>query len=232
MYFNVPAGYALLLRTWNPTESSPRRSSPAGAVSVAPQTWSSWPAPRTRPRPSRCRPTPVGQRGGEEHERHAATSAYYPSGRSDCIRVPLPGVSIKLAPVGPKLEIRVKGPSVTPGYFENPSKTREAFDDDGYYCTGDAVRLVDEDDAGKGLVFDGQINEDFKLSSGIWVSLGAIRPGMQRNSSPTPSSPDKTGTASALSSGSTRPTPKPSPTAGRWPMPRRSATRSATPSGA
>ncbi|NED56412.1 AMP-binding protein, partial [Micromonospora aurantiaca] len=89
--------------------------------------------------------------------------AYFASGRSDCIGVPIPGVSVKLAPVGPKLEIRVKGPSVTPGYLDDPERTREAFDEDGYYRTGDAVRLVDGTDPGKGLVFDGRISEDFKL---------------------------------------------------------------------
>jgi feruloyl-CoA synthase len=108
----------------------------------------------------------------------AATSAHFLSGRSDCIGVPLPGVELKLVPVGEKLEIRVKGPNVTPGYHRRPELTAAAFDDEGYYRTGDAVRLIDEDDPDSGLRFDGRIAEDFKLATGTWVSVGTLRPAL------------------------------------------------------
>jgi feruloyl-CoA synthase len=108
----------------------------------------------------------------------AATSAHFASGRADCIGVPLPGVELKLAPVGDKLEIRVKGPNVMPGYHRRPELDAEAFDDDGFYRTGDAVRLIDEHAPERGLRFDGRIAEDFKLSTGTWVSVGTLRPAL------------------------------------------------------
>jgi feruloyl-CoA synthase len=108
----------------------------------------------------------------------AATSAHFTSDRSDCIGVPLPGVELKLNPVGGKLEIRVKGPNVTPGYQRRPDLTAAAFDDEGYYRTGDAARLIDEATPESGLRFDGRIAEDFKLSTGTWVSVGTLRPAL------------------------------------------------------
>jgi feruloyl-CoA synthase len=108
----------------------------------------------------------------------AATSAHFASGRADCIGVPLPGVELKLAPVGDKLEVRVKGPNVMPGYHRRPDLDAEAFDDEGFYRTGDAVRLIDEQAPERGLRFDGRIAEDFKLSTGTWVSVGTLRPAL------------------------------------------------------
>ena len=87
----------------------------------------------------------------------------------------MPGVQIKLAPVGEKLEMRVKGPNVTPGYFARDDLTREVFDEEGFYRTGDAGRLEDPDDPNKGLVFDGRVVEDFKLTTGTFVSVGNLR---------------------------------------------------------
>jgi len=95
--------------------------------------------------------------------------------RSGIIGLPVPGVEVKLAPAEGKLEMRVRGPSVTPGYWREPELTRAAFDDEGFYRMGDAVGFVDPHDAGKGLIFDGRIAEDFKLSSGTWVSVGPLR---------------------------------------------------------
>ncbi|MGB0036513.1 MAG: feruloyl-CoA synthase [Candidatus Acidiferrales bacterium] len=91
------------------------------------------------------------------------------------IGIPVPGVEVKLAPVGDKLEARVRGPNITPGYWRQPELTKKAFDADGFYCFGDAVRFVDPDDVNKGFLFDGRINEDFKLSTGTWVSVGPLR---------------------------------------------------------
>jgi feruloyl-CoA synthase len=106
----------------------------------------------------------------------AATSAHFPITRSDSLGVPLPGVEVVLVPVGGKTEIRVKGPNVTPGYHRRPDLTEAAFDEDGYFRTGDAVALVDPDDVAAGLLFRGRIAEDFKLSTGTFVSVGTLRP--------------------------------------------------------
>jgi feruloyl-CoA synthase len=91
------------------------------------------------------------------------------------IGVPVPGVELKLTPVDDKLEIRVKGPNVTPGYLGDPAQTAKAFDEDGWYRTGDAGKLEDPDDPNKGLVFDGRVVEDFKLTTGTFVSVGNLR---------------------------------------------------------
>jgi feruloyl-CoA synthase len=104
-----------------------------------------------------------------------ATAAHFPSERSGNIGIPVPGVTIKMVPSGDKQELRLKGPNVTPGYFGQPELTAEAFDDEGFYRTGDAGRLVDPNDPSKGLFFDGRTVEDFKLASGTFVQVGRVR---------------------------------------------------------
>ncbi len=91
------------------------------------------------------------------------------------VGVPAAGLSMKLVPNGGKLELRLKGPSITPGYFGDPAKTAEAFDEEGYYCMGDALRPADPDDLTKGFFFDGRVAENFKLTTGTWVAVGAVR---------------------------------------------------------
>jgi feruloyl-CoA synthase len=113
-----------------------------------------------------------------------ATAAHFPIGRAGVIGVPVPGVEIKLAPVDDKLEMRVKGPNVTPGYLGRDDLTRDAFDADGFYRTGDAGRLEDPEDPAKGLVFDGRVVEDFKLSTGTFVSVGTLRVAVLAAASP------------------------------------------------
>jgi feruloyl-CoA synthase len=91
------------------------------------------------------------------------------------IGIPIPGVEAKLVPRGAKLEARVRGPNITPGYWRQPELTAEAFDADGFYSFGDALRFVDPADVNKGFLFDGRFSEDFKLASGTWVSVGPLR---------------------------------------------------------
>jgi feruloyl-CoA synthase len=91
------------------------------------------------------------------------------------IGVPTPGVELKLVPNEGKLEARLRGPHITPGYWRQDDLTRDAFDEEGFYKIGDALKFVDPDDPGKGLLFDGRIAEDFKLSTGTWVSVGPLR---------------------------------------------------------
>jgi feruloyl-CoA synthase len=95
--------------------------------------------------------------------------------RAGVIGIPMPGVEAKLVPSGDKLEIRVKGPNVTPGYWRDAELTRGAFDEEGYYKFGDAVRFLDPQDVNKGLVFDGRFAEDFKMASGTFVNVGPLR---------------------------------------------------------
>jgi feruloyl-CoA synthase len=104
-----------------------------------------------------------------------ATCVHFPIERAGVIGLPAPGCEIKLAPSGGKLEARVRGPNVTPGYYKRDDLTRAAFDDEGFYCIGDALRLADRERPALGLVFDGRVAEDFKLSSGTWVHVGAVR---------------------------------------------------------
>jgi feruloyl-CoA synthase len=95
--------------------------------------------------------------------------------RSGHIGLPCPGVEVKLVPVDGKVEIRFRGPNVMPGYWRQPALSAESFDDEGYYRTGDAVKWVDPAQPAKGLMFDGRIAEDFKLSTGTFVSVGPLR---------------------------------------------------------
>ena len=104
-----------------------------------------------------------------------ATSVHYRIDRAGNVGVPAPGTEIKLVPSGDRMEVRVRGPNITPGYFKRPDLTRELFDDDGFYCPGDAMRLEDPRDPSRGLIFDGRIGENFKLSTGTWVGVGALR---------------------------------------------------------
>ena len=89
--------------------------------------------------------------------------------------VPTPGMELKLVASGDKTEVRYKGPNITPGYWRNAEAAREAFDDEGFFCTGDAIQWIDPQNAHKGIRFDGRIAEDFKLSTGTFVSVGPLR---------------------------------------------------------
>jgi feruloyl-CoA synthase len=95
--------------------------------------------------------------------------------RAGTIGIPVPGVELKIVPCGGKLEARVRGPNVTPGYWRQDELTRKVFDEEGFYSFGDAVQLIDPNDINKGLLFDGRLTEDFKLGNGTWVSVGPLR---------------------------------------------------------
>ncbi|WP_046785642.1 feruloyl-CoA synthase [Pseudomonas putida] len=91
------------------------------------------------------------------------------------VGLPAPGCEVKLVPLDGKLEARFRGPHIMPGYWRSPRQTAEAFDDEGFYCSGDALKLADALQPEQGLMFDGRIAEDFKLSSGVFVSVGPLR---------------------------------------------------------
>ena len=98
--------------------------------------------------------------------------------RAGNIGVPARGLELKLVPTGDKLEARLRGPTIMPGYLGDPVKTAEVFDEEGFYCLGDALRPADIEDLGKGFYFDGRVAENFKLSTGTWVAVGAMRAGL------------------------------------------------------
>jgi feruloyl-CoA synthase len=108
-------------------------------------------------------------------ETQGVTVVHWITDRVGLIGLPLPGIALKLVPNGLKLEVRVKGPTVTPGYLGRPDLTQAAFDEEGFYSLGDAAKFLDENDPEQGLVFDGRVTEDFKLDSGTWVSVGTLR---------------------------------------------------------
>ncbi len=178
IYYNVPAGYALLAPLLEADHglattffSRLRFMFYAGAA-LPDELWL-----RLRGLGEQVtgRSIPLTASWGTTESAPAATSAHFASAVCGCIGVPLPGVKIKLVPSGNKLELRLAGPNVTPGYFKNPEASEAAFDEDGFYRTGDAGRLVDPDNADLGLMFDGRLAENFKLASGTWVHVGALR---------------------------------------------------------
>jgi len=104
-----------------------------------------------------------------------AIARMWQSSDSTNMGVPVPGVELKLVPIEGKLEARLRGPNVTPGYWRQPHLTREAFDSEGFYKLGDALKFQDPADPGQGLLFDGRTAEDFKLATGTWVNVGPLR---------------------------------------------------------
>jgi len=106
-----------------------------------------------------------------------ATGVHFPIARAGVIGLPVPGTELKLLPNAGKLEMRLRGPNITPGYFKRDDLTAESFDENGFYITGDAAKFADPDDASKGILFDGRVAEDFKLLTGSWVNTGMVRVG-------------------------------------------------------
>ncbi len=178
VYFNVPAGFALLAPALeSDRELAERFFSRLRFMFYAGAALPDALADRLRRLAADVadHEVPLTSSWGTTETAPAATSAHFADAVNGCIGVPIPGVEIKLAPVGDKLEIRARGPSITEGYFRSPELTRAAFDEDGFYRSGDAVRMVDEDRPDRGLVFDGRIAEDFKLLTGTWVTVGPLR---------------------------------------------------------
>lgn len=105
----------------------------------------------------------------------AVTRVHYPIERAGVIGLPMPGAELKLIPRAETMELRARGPNITPGYWKSEALSRAAFDDEGFYISGDAVRFNDPDDPAAGLVFDGRLAEDFKLTTGTWVQVGNLR---------------------------------------------------------
>jgi feruloyl-CoA synthase len=105
----------------------------------------------------------------------AATGTYWDTERVGLIGLPFPGVELKMVPCGSKYELRLRGINVTPGYFRQPELTKKMFDEEGYYCIGDAGVCVDPEDPLAGIIFAGRVVEDFKLTTGTFVHVGSLR---------------------------------------------------------
>jgi feruloyl-CoA synthase len=178
VYFNVPAGYALLAPALEADRELARHFfSRLRFVFYAAAALPEALAVRLRDlaREEADHEVPLTSAWGTTETAPSSTKAHFADAVMGCIGVPNRGTTIKLAPVGDKVEIRVKGPNVTPGYFARDDLTEEAFDEEGFYRSGDAVKMVDEHDPNKGLLFDGRIAENFKLVTGTWVYAGPLR---------------------------------------------------------
>lgn len=177
MALNVPRGFEILTEAMD-EDAELREAFYAMDVclcAAAALPASTWTKLRRQSTETTGRELPVATAWGSTETAPLATHCHFPVDSVANIGLPVPGVTLKLVPNGTKLEVRVKGPNITPGYFKNPEKTREAFDDEGFYMMGDALRLADPDDPSKGLFFDGRVVEDFKLTTGTWVSVGSLR---------------------------------------------------------
>lgn len=178
IYFNVPKGFEMIaahLRSDPALRKSFFRRLRAyffAGASLAQHTWDELDAASIEELGFR---TPMLSGLGATETGPSVTFTTPQMERAGFIGLPAAGSLVKLAPVDEKLEIRVRGPQVTPGYWRQPELTAQAFDSEGFYRLGDAVRLVDAENATAGLMFDGRIGEDFKLASGTWVSVGPLR---------------------------------------------------------
>jgi feruloyl-CoA synthase len=187
VYFNVPAGYAALLPRLerdsafaNNFFAKVRFIFYAGAA-LPQDLWTRLEAAAIRAIGARI---PLISSWGTTETAPLATACHSLTDRSGMIGVPAPGVEVKLVPGDGKLEVRVRGPNVTPGYWKRTDLTAAAFDEEGFYRPGDAVRFADADDVAKGLMFDGRLAEDFKLATGTWVHVGRLRVGLIAAASP------------------------------------------------
>lgn len=180
VYFNVPAGYAALLPHLEKDDALARtfferlRLIFYAAAALPQDLWTRLETVAARTIGERI---PMTSSWGGTETAPLATSAHFPIDRAGVIGAPVPGVELKLAPTEAKVEVRVRGPNVMPGYWKRPDLTAQAFDEEGFYRPGDAVRFADPRDPAQGLVFDGRLAEDFKLTTGTWVHVGSLRIG-------------------------------------------------------
>jgi feruloyl-CoA synthase len=178
VYFNVPRGFDMLIAALREDEALRRRfftevkfAFYAGAA--LPQNL--WDALEQLSIKTVGRAMPMVSAWGSTETSPLATDCHFQAERSGNIGVPIPGTELKLVRSGDKLEVRVRGPNVTPGYWKAPELTTRAFDEEGFYLIGDAVTFAEPDRPERGLFFDGRVAEDFKLNSGTWVSVGTLR---------------------------------------------------------
>ena len=178
VYFNVPKGFEMMVAALR-EDADLRKSlfSRLGAIFFAGASLPAhvWQALQDISEAESGKRVPILTGLGATETAPFSMSVKPETSRSGHVGQPVPGNEIKLVPNGGKWEVRVKGDNVTPGYWRQPEATQAAFDDEGYYKFGDALKPVDHADWSKGFDFDGRIAEDFKLASGTWVSTGPLR---------------------------------------------------------
>ncbi|HEX2543298.1 MAG TPA: AMP-binding protein, partial [Ramlibacter sp.] len=178
-YFNVPRGFDMLLPFLEQDDACAREvlGGMEGifyAGAALPQSvWSRLEAVAAK---VRDRPLWFTSAWGATETSPAVTTVHWHIAQAGCLGLPLPGAELKLVPNGGKLELRTRGPNVFPGYLHRDDLTAAAFDEEGFYRIGDAGKLIDANDPGQGVSFDGRVAEDFKLTTGTWVSVGTLRP--------------------------------------------------------
>ena len=178
LLFNVPRGFDMLLPFLEADDGLARdvlsrlRFAFYAGAALPQSTWERLDAVARR---VRSEPLWLTTSWGSTETSPGITSAHWRLERAGCIGLPMPGMELKFVPNGEKLEMRVRGVSVFPGYRNAPELTAQAFDDEGYYLIGDAGLLVDAARPELGVAFNGRVAEDFKLGSGTWVSVGTLR---------------------------------------------------------
>ena len=180
LYFNVPRGFDVLLPLLEADASLrtalfQRLDLAFYAGAALPQhLWARLAAVAAKARPDGP-PLFMASAWGSTETSPLITTVHFPIDHAGIIGLPAPGCEVKLVPAEGKLEMRARGPNITPGYVQEPEQSAAAFDEEGWYRTGDAGRLADPADPRKGIVFDGRVAEDFKLTSGTWVNVGVLR---------------------------------------------------------
>lgn len=178
IYFNVPAGYDAMRATLRDDRELARKIFArmefafCAAAALPQSVRDELQAIATA---ATGQPLPFYAGWGSTETAPCATATWWETERSDSIGLPLPDVELRFVPDGNKLELRVRGPIVTPGYWRNEEATRDAFDHDGFYKMGDAGKCIDPAAPELGVLFDGRVSENFKLTSGTWVSVGSLR---------------------------------------------------------
>ena len=178
LLFNVPRGYDMLIPALEADEDFARRLFAdldvifyAGAALPK----SSWERLSALARKHRGDTLPIVSALGATETAPCITLCHWQADWPVPIGLPVPGIDAKLAPSGGKMELRVRGPAITPGYYGDPDRTHDAFDEEGYFKLGDAVKFVDPARPETGFVFDGRVSENFKLTTGTWVHVGTLR---------------------------------------------------------
>ncbi len=178
VYFNVPRGYDMLLPHLEKDEvlrsTFFRHLDMAfyAAAALPPALWGRLEDVSIAARGVRV---PLVSAWGSTETAPGATIVHFPIERAGYIGLPVPGCEIKLVPNSGRLEIRARGTNITSGYWKRPDLTQKAFDEDGFFKTGDAGRFAEPETPERGLEFDGRLSEDFKLTSGTWVNVGSVR---------------------------------------------------------
>jgi feruloyl-CoA synthase len=178
LYFNVPRGYDMLLpyleRDAELAEIFFRHLDLLFyAAAALPQNL--WTRLEEVSLAARGRKVTMVSAWGSTETAPMVTTVHFHIDHAGVVGLPAPGCELKLVPIAGRYELRVRGPNVTPGYWTRLDLTAAAFDEDGFYCIGDAGRLADSGDPARGIEFDGRIAEDFKLMSGTWVQVGNLR---------------------------------------------------------